>query len=83
MFVMFLIAFSCMITDEQFMGTNLGSGGSKMRFWGENWWVPDRKLKNRVSCFGARQASSWLAQDELPSSAPLFLVVSFSLRHEF
>jgi hypothetical protein len=47
-----------------------------MGFWGENWRVHERKPKNRVAYSGAaRMASSWRAQGELPSSAPMFLVV--------
>jgi hypothetical protein len=46
-----------------------------MGFWGENWRVHERKPKNRAAYSGAaRMASSWRAQGELPSSAPMFLV---------
>ena len=39
MFVMFLIAFTSLLTGKQVLGTNLGSRGSKTGFWCENWRV--------------------------------------------
>jgi len=42
-FVVVLNVFWCLKTNVQVLGSNLGSRGSKMRFWGEIWGVPERE----------------------------------------
>jgi len=70
-FVSVLIAFWCMLTNNEVWVTILGQRKSKSGFWGNFTWVPDRNPKSRLPCSSELAWRAMLCHGELPRTKPM------------